>query len=286
MQKLFAAWAVLAALSLAGCSGDDDGHHHAEAVTCPDGTVMSAEEVEQAMEEHKAGEHDHHHMESADNGTGDIAAQVCIVPPSVTLEGLPATLQAFKQASFRWSLDNGSIAHAHSMLTSIRYSPTSVPDSDLTEVTKYPSELIKREHQNLPVAYSGNLSFSKVGTVYIRAYAEIQGEPYWSDEVMLQVTEVAPTGTVHTVTHGPGLFASPVTPSSVSAVLGDAVQLDNQDAVPYTCSFDKGPAQVDALTAESMQMSNIVLLVVPGSYTFVCDEPVQPSGFTVDVALA
>lgn len=273
MRNALLSTAVLLALALAGCQ-DDDGGHTVEPVTCPDGTVLSPEDIETLSAEHGT---DHH-------AEGFNATALCPVPPSVTLEGIPATLQAFKTAPFRWSLDNGSLHHAHSMLTSIRYSATSVPASDLTAVTKYPSELIKREHQDLPVSYAGNLSFSKVGKVYLRAYAQIQGADYWSDEVELEITPVPPSGVVHTVTKGAGDFLVPPSPATVSAKLGDAVVLDNQDPAPRTCNATNGPAQVDPLSAEGASASNEVVFVVPGTYTFSCDT-VQPTSFAVNVSV-
>ena len=274
MLKAFAPIALVLALALAGCSDDEDGHA-LDPVTCPDGTVLSADEVEQMSD---AMGHDHH-------AGGFNATALCPVPPSVTLEGIPPSLQAFKTASFRWSLDNGSLHHAHSMITSIRYHTASVPDSELGAATKYPNELIKREHQDLPVAYQGNLSFSKVGTVYLRAYAEIGGEPYWSDEVRLNVTQVPATGTVHMVTKQPGDLLTPVTPNAIEAVIGDGIQLDNQDVKAHSCEMASGPTAVDAVAAEQQAMSNVVLLLVPGTYVFGCDEAVQPSSFTVNVSV-
>lgn len=287
MRKAVTTTGLLLALALAGCSGGDGGAKF-EAVTCPDGTVLSAEEVELAMEGRPAVAQG---GEPGDgNRTEGVAAQVCPVLPSVTLEGVPAALQAFKQAPFRWNVDNGSVPGGHSVLTAIRYSTESVPAGDLTGMAAYPNELIKREHQALPVGFTGNLSFSKPGTIYLRAYAQVQGTGYekrefWSPESALEVTPVPPTGTVLTVVKGPGDFLSPPTPPTTNAVLGDAIELDNQDPVPRTCSFQSGPAQVEPLTAEGSATSNQVLLLVPGTYAFTCNTA-QPTGFSVNVAVA
>jgi hypothetical protein len=283
MRNLVLAALLSAALALAGCSGGDGGPKY-EAVTCPDGTVLTPEQVEDAMENHSMGGHDH----GADggNGTESIAGQVCPVPPSVTLEGVPATIEAFKSAPYRWSLHKGSLEHAHSMLTSIRWSDRTVPDRDLTNLNKYPNELIKREHQDLPISYEGNLTFAKVGKVYLRAYAQIQGADHWSPEVELTVLPVPPTGTVHDVTHGPGDFLSPPTPSEVAAVLGDAVRLVNEDPLAArTCSFSSGPAAVNPLSAPAGGASEPVVLVVPGVYQFTCDEVGGAQSFSVNVAM-
>ncbi|MFA5945244.1 MAG: hypothetical protein WC876_12370, partial [Candidatus Thermoplasmatota archaeon] len=135
MHKALLPLALMTALAFAGCTGDD--HGSIEPVTCPDGTVLSVEAIEAFADHHEAGFN---------------ATSHCPVKPSVRLEGVPASLQAFKAGPFSWTLDNGSVPHAHSMLTSIRYATASVADADLTAITKYPSELIKREHQDIKSA--------------------------------------------------------------------------------------------------------------------------------------
>lgn len=281
MHKALLSATVVLALALAGCSGGDDEPTY-EAVTCPDGTVLTPEQVKAAMEAHEAsGEtmgHDH-------GGHGSDANALCPVAPSVSLTGLPASLQAFKTAAFSWTLDNGSVANAHSMLTSIRYSTSSVADRDLTAVSKYPTELIKREHQDIPITYNGNLSFAKAGKVYLRAYAQIQGADYWSPEVELTVTPVPVTGTVVDIVQGMGDSLAPPTPADVSIMLGDAVRLVNEDLRDHTCAFDSGPAVTPEMSAAALTgASDPVVFLVPGQYTYNCDT-VQASTITIHVAL-
>lgn len=267
-MKAILSMAVLAVLATAGCFGGDD-EHKVDPVTCPDGTTLGADQIEAV---------DGHHHATFN------ATDHCPVAPSVSLEGIPASLQAFKTAAFRWTLDNGSIPNAHSMLTSIRYSSSSVPDRELTNLAKYPTEIIKREHQDIPISYEGNLSFAKTGKVFLRAYAQIAGADYWSPEVQINVTPVPSTGVVVDITHGPGDFTSPPTPAEVNAILGDSIRLVNEDFIEHTCSFTSGPAAVNALEAPAQGASQPVMLAVPGTYEFTCDE-LQPQSFTVHVAL-
>lgn len=275
MHKALLALTVVAALSLAGCGAKEKGDE-AMPVECPDGSVVDPAVVE-AMEGH----HD---------ATFNATESLCPVKPSVKLEGLPASLQAFRTAPFRWTVDNGSVPEGHSMLTSIRYSDASVPDAQLTAVSKYPSELIKREHQGLPVAYEGNLTFAKVATVYLRAYAQVQGAgvaaaDYWSPEVKLEVTPVVPTGKV--VEFKIPAFTGAVTPAEQVLVLGDAIKVTNEDPVPggHACSRKSGPAETQAVgDAEGAEES--IVMVVPGTYEYECDtgpNGLQPSTFKVIV---
>jgi hypothetical protein len=268
MHKALLTIAVLAAMGFAGCSGDKDAD--LQPVTCPDGTVLTTEALE-AMPEH--------HEEGFD------AMAHCPVQPSVRLEGVPASLQAFEAGAFSWTLDNGTVDHAHSMLTSIRYSTASVPDGELTEMKKYPSELIKREHQNLPITYRGNLTFTKVGMVYLRAYMEVAGKDYWSPEVAIDVTAVVPTGKVveFKIPAGAGL-AGDVDPPEAIVQLGDAIKVVNENPVPggNTCTRSSGPVET-APVGNAEGASESIVMVVPGVYEFSCDTVPNPTGFKVIV---
>lgn len=256
--------ALLAALALAGCG---DKHEGLQPVTCPDGTVLSGDDLE--------GMPGHH-------GEGFDAAARCPVKPSVRLEGVPASLPAFKAGSFTWTLDNGSVHHAHSMLTSIRYSPASVPDADLTDVKKYPSELIKREHQDLPVTYRGNLTFSQVGKVYLRAYMEVAGVDYWSPEVAVDVTPVVPTGKVVDFRIPPGAgVAGEVEPAEAIVALGDAIRVVNEDVQPRSCTRTSGPVET-APVGDGEGAQESIVMAAPGTYEFSCDT-VQETTFKVIV---
>ena len=88
------------ALALAGCSGGSDGHDTVD-ITCPDGTVLTAEDIEA----------DEHHHDAGFNAT----QTMCPVPPKVILSGLPATIQVYDSAAFTWAVDPGSITKGHSL---------------------------------------------------------------------------------------------------------------------------------------------------------------------------
>lgn len=260
---------LLLALAVAGCSGKKEAA--IQPVTCPDGTVLSAEQIEAMPGHHEAGFN---------------ATAHCPVKPSVTLEGIPASLGAFRTAPFSWRLDNGTVEHAHSMLTSIRWSERSVADADLTNINKYPSELVKREHQNLPVTYQGNLTFNTVGKKYIRAYMEVAGVDHWSKEYAVDITPVVPTGKVLEYDFQMGDGAQDMTPTAQDAVLGDAIKVTNKDAVDHDCTRTSGATAVSDFTAPANMDSPAVLLPAPGVWTFSCHGDLGDKSFSVNVKLA
>lgn len=264
---------LLGSLALSGCSGGGD-HKGLEPFTCADGTVLSSADQEAVA--------DHH---DADFDPAD----ACPIPPSVTLTGLPAELGAFAEATFQWALDNGSIQHGHSMLASLRWSTTSVSEAELTDMTAYPEELVKREHQDLPVAFNGTLSFSVPGTVYLRAYAQIQGDGYdrqdfWSKEITLVILPVQPTGVVHDITHAPGNFLGALSPESLTIALGDGVRLVNDDVTEHALEFSSGPYNPGAIAAGQMADGEAVVFEQPGNYQFVSDD-VQSRTVSITVTL-
>lgn len=275
MHQAFLAVLALAALALSGCSGGDGGHTSLTDFTCPDGSIVTAaqQEADEA-----------HHADTFDPLT------LCPIPPQVLLQGLPATLGAYRNAAFTWVVDPGSVTAGHSMLTSIRYGDASV--ATVGAVEDYANELVKKEHQDLPVTFKGNLTFTQAGTVYLRAYAQVQGENYarrdvWSDEVAIEILPVTPTGTVHTVTHATGLTLGEVTPAEpVDAVLGDAVQFNNEDLASHTLTLASGPkgAPCAEITAGATETSAACVLDVPGTYSWRTDDQ-QPKTVEIRVAV-
>lgn len=267
-------------LALAGCSGGSDSHDVVD-VTCPDGTVLTADEIEA----------DEHHHDAGFNAT----EALCPVPPMVTLSGLPATIQVYDSAAFTWAVDAGSAAKGHSMLTSIRYAKASIPDADLVEgqMAKYPTEIIKKEHQDLPVTFKGNMTFNEAGKVYIRAYAQVQGEglqrrDVWSAEVVLEVLPVAPTGIIQEITHALGPV-SELDPESADLKLGDAIKFVNSDFNAHTLEQVSAPAGAAACLLEAPmngESATTCVLTVPGTYEFETDDVPQAKSVTINVSKA
>lgn len=274
MQQAFLSMLALVTLALAGCSGGSD-HQGLDDVACPDGTLVKGSDLEDL---------DGHHDADFD------ATEACPTPPQVTLSGLPATLQVYGTSSFNWTVDPGSVAHGHSMLTAIRYSMTSVPDASAS-LDNYSKEAVKKEHQDLPVALRGNLTFNVPGMIYLRAYAQVQGDGYerrdvWSPEVALEILPVQPTGVTHTVTHAMGPLGE-LDPNSLTIDLGDAVVFENADLVEHTLTADGGPAGSVACSmtaAGNNGVSDPCIFVVPGSYSYTSDD-VQSKRLTVNVRL-
>ena len=273
MHKAFLALLLLGALAISGCNGDKK-EADLEDVTCPDGTVVTSDQLEAT---------DGHHEEGFD------PMSLCPVPPKVTLTGVPTSVQAYGKAPFSWSVDPGSVLHGHSMLTSIRYSTAAVADAEASLET-YAKEVIKKEHQDLPVTFKGNMTFNTPGKVYVRAYAQVQGEGYdrrdvWSPEVVLEVLPVAPTGVVQAISHP--MLAGELSGPEGNLQLGDAVGFDNRDLLDHTLTLTSAPPGAAACTlaaAGQAVSSGTCVLTVPGSYEFVSDDA-QPKSISVSVAV-
>ncbi len=265
VQKLLAV-ATLFTLLLSGCS-KKGGDAHEDTFTCPDGQVINLADV--------AGHHD----------AGFDANASCPEPPSVRLLGIPASLGAYKSTSFSWELDNGSLVGAHSMLTSIRYRTSAANASSLAGPETFGQELLKKEHNNLPVTFLGNLTFTVPGTFYLRAYAEVNYKDYWSAETRLNVTPVTASGAVHQFVHSPGDFLGETTPAEKDILLGDTVTFKNDDVKDHVFTFLSGPATVPAVTVPAQMTSAEILLTVPGVYELETDD-VQKQALKITVKLS
>jgi hypothetical protein len=270
---------MLVAMALAGCSGGGGGGDDGP-ITCPDGRVVEPEEHahEDGME-HNGSDHDE---------SEGIAADPCFIEPTVTLEGLPADLPAFARDTFTWTIDNGTVPAGHSMLTSFRYANESADESMLAGPDSWGTELVKFEHNNLPVSFDGTIFFSTAGTYYLRAYAEVRGTGYssndfWSEEFMLNVTPVLPTGVVVEITHGPGPFvvdslpAGELSQTEADLALGDAVQFHNEhlQARDYALAGPACPVSALEIPAGSpgdAGSSEQLLFIRPGSCTVETDD--------------
>ena len=269
-------------LAVAGCSGGSGGHD-VEDVTCPDGSILTSKQNEDS---------EHHH------DAGYNATSLCPVAPKVVLSGLPTTIQVYDSASFTWAVSPGSVEHGHSMLTSIRYAKASIPDLELVEgqMEKYPTEIIKKEHQDLPVTFKGNMTFNQPGTVYIRAYAQVQGKTVdgadfprrdvWSPEVVLEVLPVQPSGREVVITHSTGFTASNLDGPTDPILIGDALRFNNAEVLELTLTQTSAPDGAPAceLTAgPSEDSAETCLLIVPGTYEFETNDVPQKKTVTISV---
>jgi hypothetical protein len=254
---------LAAAILMAGCAAEEEPPAPTT-FTCPRGQVV----------------------EVPANHTGAPQALCPKAPPSVTLQA-PATVRVFSQASFSWNVSAGDYTGGHSMLTTLRWSPTPVSNASLQGPDSYGTEFAKKEHQNLPVSLDGERRFTEPGTYYVRAYATILADGYdsrdhWSAEATVVVTDVEPTGNNTVVTHGAGNFVGGLTPNPVDLKLGDGIVLKNDDVVSHTFTPENCPQFTEAIPVASRTSSDPLVFKAPGTCTFKTDD-VQPLTLTINV---
>jgi len=255
MMRALLATLTLAALVLAGCSDD---HSALDPVTCPDGSVVDVENA--------TGHHDH----------GFDPATACPDPATVTLEGVYAS------AAFSWTVDPGAKGSGHAMRTSVHASTSPVSDRDLAaDPAAAGTQLALREHQDVPATFRGNLTFQQPGTYYVRAYAEVDGKPVWSNATVVNVTAVMATGTEVVVTKAVGGPLGDFTPATVTLELGDALVLRNDDVLEHTFTI-QGPNN-GSVTVARMASSDPIVFDVPGTYSVTTDDVQQPKTVQVTV---
>jgi hypothetical protein len=260
-----ARWAIVALLvvALSGCSKPSGNDTH---VDCPS---TSSAPASMAME-----------MPAASVPAG---CPKPVLPPRVTLTGLAANVTLFHYATFTWSLENRSTAHAHAMLSEVHISSTSVPDDKLAGPATFGTLIsdAKRQHQDLPKVFQGIVTVETAGTYYVRAYAEINGVNTWSPERRIMVDPVAPTGRQIAVTQGLGAFHGGLATEATTAALGDAIVLHNDDAIPH--DFVISAPISKTITVAQMADSDPILLLVPTTYTVTVNNDVINQSVSIDV---
>lgn len=253
---LVAAMAVLVALS--GCT---DKAEPAPALTEEDcaaqGMVLGTQES----------------MDS--NESADVTSVPACVPPgppaTVTIDGLPASTSAYSNVAFTWTLHTDSEDEMHTMDTQIRWANAPADEASLGKPDTFGEKLVQKEHQNFfdGQTYDAVFAPETSGTYYLRAFALVNGENLWSPEYILDVSEVAATGTGHTLTlSGGGLpVVTSISTTTLAIGLGDSVAWVTDDpAGSWTITSDTGPASFATTSG-----GDAIVFLIPGSYTYTAD---------------
>ncbi len=228
---------------------------------------VTSEEGAETTEDEDAHDHGAHGEELACVPAGPVAA--------VTLTGMPASTMAYSPVSFEWVLNTETDEELHAMDTQVRVSSESVAADALGTPDTYGDMVSQFEHQNFfdGQTYNGSFVTDVPGTYYFRAYAVVSGENLWSDEVALEVTEVQPTGTTHTITcdNGGAQSLGSCDPDDLDIVLGDAVEWANGNmggVGSWTIHKVSGP---DGQEIDTTAGGEAVIFRVPGAYVFEAD---------------
>jgi len=248
------------AVLLAGCSGGEE-----ETNDAPSRQECEAQGLELRTE----------------NGT--LACREPLPPASVSLEGVPDTTEAYRSVAFSWVLEapGGS---GHAMLTQVRVRTASAGVNASDPPEAYGIEVARKEHQDFQsgARYDAAYESRVAGTFYFRAYALVNQTHIWSEEVVLEVTEVQPTGETGTVTLPAAAVAQGADPAEITIQLGDTVTFQNDDVLPRTITIT-GPSEIAAVEVAMQSSGPTEAFLVPGSYTWTSDEPAQPVTGSIQV---
>jgi hypothetical protein len=265
---------AIAALALAGCSSKSGPDNHTCAKT---GRVIDLSLVEG----------------SGKKGFDPESACPAPIPPSVAFAKVPTAMTAYFPALGTWTVATGNYTQGHSMLTQLRMSAKPIVADQLKKPDDYGSVLAQFAHQDVPGKFDAKLKFEKAGTYYLRAYAQVRGEglpdtDFWSPEVQVVVAPVNATGKSTEVVRaaGPALAGQTgkLAPNAVSAVLGDAIVLVNDDVVPHTFTFS-GTCKHDPIAVEAQGgHSGQIMLLVPGTCKATTDDQAGPQTVAINVA--
>jgi len=225
-------------------------------------------------------------------------------PPSIRLGATSYTVAVYHSIPITWTITPGNHTGGHAMIATAKLSHHSVPTSELGGPGTYGVKDLGggEVHQNLPQSFNyttpaGAFTQDLVGTRYLRVYAQIRADDlplgdYWSDEVVVNVTPIQPTGKTWTLVHGKGDSQGGMTPNTVSAKLGDGISFQNDDVVDHKFTETARPAcaaPVDVQTVKgslptASTPSTPFLVLCPGTYSFQTDD-VQPIGISINAGV-
>lgn len=247
----------LTVLALAGCTDGDDG---------PPDPLTEADCEAQGL---VLGQN-----ETFDNETGEHTTEPACVSPAppatLTIDGLPDAVPAYAQVSFQWVLWTEA-EESHAMRTEVRVATESTPADERTRPDDWGESVALKEHQNFVDGQSYDATFSTdtPGTYHFRSYGLVSQTNVWSQEYVLTVDRIEPTGTTHTVTvSGGGLpEASSADPEDLTIALGDAVAWTTDDpAGDWTVHSTSGPESFETTAG-----GDAVTFLVPGTYGWEAD---------------
>ncbi len=121
-------------------------------------------------------------------------------------------------------------------------------------------------------------------TVYLRAYALVEGVAAFSAETTVEVTPAAPDVTIHTVTIG-SLGTGPVAdydPPVLQISAGEAVVWQNDDSVGHTATDRDGAW--DTGTVGGGDASEPILFETAGTYAYACGIHATMVGGVIEVS--
>ena len=110
------------------------------------------------------------------------------LPPSLSLE-LPSPVD--RQLNLTWKIDSATPRSTDftTVYWSQESSPSSLSTTDSPAAAGYPNHLTDYTDGNffLPAIFPGRLNFSTPGVYYLRAYAYIDGQHYWTEQLPLEI---------------------------------------------------------------------------------------------------
>jgi hypothetical protein len=119
------------------------------------------------------------------NETHDMNHTTSGKDPNMEITEYPETASAGEAIMVSWRVEQAENATLPvTSGTAVYWSTTSVPDP--TSTTEY-EDGTDPQPGVLPTDFSGEFTVESDGMLYVRAHAEIQGEDYWSQEVMIMV---------------------------------------------------------------------------------------------------
>lgn len=191
------------------------------------------------------------------------------IRPVVTITNHSATVAPDQEILVAWNVVEADNRSATLGWTAVLWADASVEDPE--DPADYGNETMRAEGGELPVAlnvtfFAGDLNGT---TVYLRAYALVEGVAAWSDEVTVTV-EAPADPTIHEVTIG-GVGTGPAadySPVRLAIAAGDAVVWVNDDGAGHTATDRDGAWDTGSIAGGAS--SAPIVFETAGTFLYEC----------------
>lgn len=265
MQKVLLTGLTMLLVTLAGCTDSEDPEPQ-EATLEEQCAALGFEVVMDEM--------------TGEERCGTAAPKIDI---QLAVDGLGVT--AYKPFTYSWTLFT-TAEESHTMRTEVRFAMESADSSTLTGGDSFGNRMTLFEHQNFKDGrqLDGEFMFEEPGTYYMRAFALVSGENYWTEEYVLTVGDVEPTGVTHEITIAPGGPLGGPNVTDLKITIGDAVVFVNENPLLDLSIEATNPAGAFSTSAPAGGSSEPLLIFSTGTYTYEASNDVDSSSGTIAVS--
>lgn len=177
-----------------------------------------------------------------------------------------------------WSVSNEDGRNTTIAMTAVHYGNRSVPSP--TSIADY-GNVSGEQTATSPGNFTANFTHDQPDTLYLRAYASIEGVDYWSDEVSIEVGGAGAGAAEVSMRSAAIGYLSGFDPEAITVNVGDAIVWVNDDDERHTATSQEGG--FDTGQVDGGAESEPIVFSEAGEFSYVCSNHPQTMTGTITV---